>query len=89
MATGALYNNGTASAQIKATEGKVFGIVVNSHSSGTIKLWDSLTAANDVILNTFSVATGSQTITFAEPIVFNTALYLTVGGTIDYTVLYK
>lgn len=45
--------------------------------------------ASLLVTDTFTVATGSQVITFPEPILFNTGAYLTVGGTIDYTVLHK
>lgn len=41
------------------------------------------------ITNTFTVAAGSQVITFPEPIDFSRGLYLTVGGTINYTVVYE
>ena len=86
---GALYSNGTASAQIKAVAGRVYGILINSHTSGTLKLWDSLTAANAVVMNTFTLAAGSQVLEFPEPIVCNTGIFLTIGGTVDYTVLYN
>jgi len=87
MSEGALYLNGTTSQQVSAIPGKVYGILVNSHSSGTIKLWDSLTATGDVIMNTYTLSSGSQVILFPEPIVFNTGLFITKGGTIDYTVI--
>lgn len=44
--------------------------------------------ANFLVMNTFSPATGSSSIIFPKPIRFNQAVYLTVGGTIDYTVIY-
>jgi len=87
MTSGALYLNGTTSQQVSAIPGKVYGVIVNSHTSGTIKLWDSLTAANNVIVNTYTLSAGSQVIRFPEPVVFNTGLFITVGGTIDYTVI--
>ncbi len=215
MSEGALYSNNSASAQIKSAAGKVYGISVNSHSSGTVRLNDGIggttsagvkatgtltvtdvfsdgetvtieghvytmktaltgvadevligasaaasldnlksainasagegstygtgTVANDYVtattnsdttqvveairigeyanaytttetgdnsswggatlasgaeqnllmMNTYSAATGSQVISLPEPMVFNAGLYITVGGTIDYTVLYN
>ena len=86
---GALYTNLTASALIKTGVGKVYGIIVNSNTAGTIKLWDAVTATTPVILNTFSFVTAtSQVITFPEPINFTTGLYATIGGTADITILY-
>lgn len=87
MIQGAKYTNGTASAQIVAGRGRVYGVIVNSNSSGTFKLWDSLTATGTVICNTYTVASGSSVITFPEPIEFYTGLFLTVGGTLDYTII--
>lgn len=83
----AKYTNLSASAQIRDGAGTLYGIIVNSHTSGTIKLWDSLTAANTVIMNTFSFATGSQVYMFPMGISFYTGLYATLGGTADVTLL--
>lgn len=85
---GAKYTNITASGLIKTGGGRVFGLVVNSHTSGTLKLWDAVTATTPVITNTYSFPAGSQTITFAEPITFYTGLYATIGGTADVTILW-
>jgi len=85
----AKYLNTAASVQVKAGGGQVYGIIVNSHSSGTVKLWDSLTAANDIIVNTYSYPSGSQVVMFPTPIDFYTGLYYTEGGTADVTIIYK
>ena len=81
--------NGTASALIKTGVGSVAGVIVNSHTSGTIKLWDNTSAATTVIVNTITLAAGPQILTFPKPIEFYTGLYFTVGGTLDYTVVWK
>ena len=86
---GALYTNITADTLIKTGNGKVYGIVVNSHTSGTIKLWDNTSAATTVICNTYTFPSGSQVITFPEPINFNTGLYADIGGTVDITVIWN
>ena len=82
------YLNGTTSQLVKTGQGTVAGIIVNSHTSGTIKLWDNTSAASTVLNNTMTLATGPQTINLLnEP--FNTGLFITVGGTIDYTIVYE
>lgn len=86
---GALFKNTAASVQVKAGQGLVYGVVVNSHSSGTMKLWDALTATGTVILNTYTFATGSQVVLFPEPINFVTGLFFTLGGTADVTFIYN
>lgn len=82
------YLNGTTSQAVKSSAGTLYGIIVNSHTSGTIKLWDNTSAASTVLMNTFTVPSGSQVYTFPQGISFNTGLFITVGGTIDYTILY-
>jgi len=85
-----LYLNGTTSQAIATGSGKLFGVVVNSHTSGTLKLWDNTAGSGTVILNTITFAAGSGiTLMFNTPIAFNTGLFATVGGTIDYTFLYR
>lgn len=83
------YTNLSASAQIKAGSGTLYGIIVNSHTSGTLKLWDSLTASGTVITNTYTFATGSQVITFPQGVSYYTGLFATIGGTADITILWK
>ena len=87
--TGALSTNGTASASIKASQGRFYGVSVNSHTLGTLKFWDNTAGSGTVLLNTITFAAGPQVLTLPEPIVFSTGLYATVGGTIDYTIIYR
>lgn len=83
------YTNITADTLIKTGFGQVAGFVVNSHTSGTLKLWDNTSAATTVITNTFTFPSGSGVYRFPEPISFNTGLYADVGGTVDITIIYK
>lgn len=84
-----LYLNGTTSQAIATGSGTFHGVVVNSHTSGTLKFWDNTAGSGTIILNTITFASGPQTILFPVPISFKTGLYATVGGTIDYTILYR
>ena len=83
------YTNLSASAQIKSGGGTLYGVIVNSHTTGTLKLWDSLTASGTVIMNTYTFATGSQVIMLLQGVSFYTGLYATIGGTADITMLWK
>lgn len=83
------YKNITASALIKTGFGKVAGFIVNSHTSGTLKLWDNTSGATTVITNTYTFDSGSQVVRFPEPICFNTGLYATIGGTADVTIIWE
>lgn len=83
------YLNGTTTQAVKSAAGTLYGIIVNSNTSGTVKLWDNTAGSGTVLLNTFTPPTGtSQVYLFPMGISFNTGLFITVGGTIDYTVLY-
>lgn len=79
----------TGNVLIKTGPGNLTGVIVSSHTSGTIKFWDSLTAANTVLVDTYTYATGSQTITFFGA-KFTTGLFADVGGTTQkITVIYN
>ena len=85
----ATYTNLSASALIKTGAGVIKGIVVNSHSSGTLKLWDNTSAATTVIFNTITFAAGSGIVLNLPAVEFSTGLYATIGGTADITILWK
>lgn len=80
---------GTASALIRTGAGVVSGVIVSSHTSGTMKLWDNTSAAGTVLVDTFTFPAGSGVYMFPGPIEFYTGLYFTVGGTLNYTLVWK
>lgn len=81
------YLSGTTSQAIKATAGTLYGIIITAHTGGTLKLWDNTSAAGTVIMNTVTFSAGPNFLTFPMGISFNTGLFATVGGVIDYTIL--
>lgn len=83
------YKNITASELIKTGAGTISGIIVNSHTSGTVKLWDNTSAATTVICNTITFPAGSGFYKMPADISFTTGLYVTVGGTLDCTIVYS
>lgn len=80
--------NLSASALIKNGSGRVHGIVVNSHTSGNIKLWDSLTATGTVMNETITLAGGERWIPLFGG-TFGTGLFLTIGGTANVTIYWN
>jgi len=66
---------------LKTGAGVVYGVVVNSHTSGTLKLWDNTAGSGEVLVNTYTFAAGSSVVTFPAPLNFQTGLYATLGGT--------
>lgn len=89
MSNQAKYKNGTTTQTIVTGNGTLYGIIINSHSSGTLKLYDNTAASGTVIMNTFSFPSGSQIYMFPMGISFYTGLHAVKGGTIDYTFLTK
>lgn len=81
------YKNLTADALVKEGAGKLTGIFCASGSSPTIKIWDSMTAAAPILVNTFTPVTGVLTV-FPD-VIFTRGLFVDVGGTIDCTVFYE
>lgn len=82
------YLNTAASALIKTGAGQLYGIIVNSHTSGTLKLWDNTAASGTVLCNTITFAVGERWIPLMGA-TFGTGLYATIGGTADLTILYR
>lgn len=82
------YKNLSASGQVNVGQGVAVGVVINSHTTGTLKLWDSLTATGTVLCNTMSFAVGERFIPLFSAN-FTTGLFATIGGTADITILYK
>lgn len=83
------YTNLSASALVKTGAGYVYGVIVNSNTAGTLKLWDNTSAATTVLVNTYTFAAGSSNIVFPAALKFNTGLYATIGGTADITIAWK
>lgn len=81
-----LPKNITATGLIYTGPGTVAGVIVNSHTSGTIKLWDAITATTPVIVDTFTFPTGSGSYPFFGA-KFNVGLFATIGGTANVTLI--
>lgn len=80
--------NMTASGLVKTGTGRVQGIVINSHSSGTIKLWDNTAGSGTVLLETITLVAGERNIrTFGAT--FGVGLFITIGGTANITVMFN
>ena len=82
------YRNLSASALVKTGYGTIAGVIINFHSSGTLKLWDNTAASGTVICNTITFGVGERFIEMKD-ISFNTGLYATIGGTADITIVYR
>jgi len=82
------YKNITASGLVKTGAGKVVGVVINSHSSGTLRFWDAVTAATPTIFNTITLSAGERFIPLYE-VSFSIGLYVTIGGTANVTIVYQ
>ena len=86
----ALYQQGSADAQIKVGGGKLFGVFVSSTSSGTFTLYDPATASTSdpKIVATVTPAAGTQYVSFPAGIWFSKGLFIDVANTLEYTVVY-
>lgn len=82
------YVNITADTLIKTGAGQLYAVIINSHSSGTLKGWDNTSAATTVLFNTMTFAVGERWIPFFGA-TFGTGFYADVGGTVDLTILYR
>jgi hypothetical protein len=80
--------NLTASGLVKTGAGNVYGIIVSSHTSGTIKLWDNTAGSGTVVVDTMTLGASERWIPLFG-MAFGTGLYVTIGGTANITIAYK
>ena len=78
----------TTSTLIATGAGNISGIIVGSHTSGAIKLYDYTSATSTVLLNTYTFASGSQYIPLGGAR-FTTGLYASTSATLDVDVCYN
>ena len=83
----ASFVQANASTQVFAGKGIIKGILVSSTTSGTLKIWDSLSATGTVLINTITPAAG--TFIPLPNVQCNTGCYVTAANTIEYTILYS
>lgn len=83
------FLNTTSSGLVKNSDGTVHGVLVNSHTSGTIRLFDGTTASGTSVMGTYSFTAGSQVVNFGVGIKCDTGIFATVGGTANITILYN
>lgn len=85
--------NITASGDVYTGRGSVAGVIVNSHSNGTLILNDSPGGASGRAIfggaDGYTFASGSQVVEFPEPLDFYEGLYAEVGGTADLEIVYN
>ena len=82
------FLNTTSSGLVKNDNGTIHGVIVNSHTSGTIKFSNGTTAVND-IMGTYTFPAGSQVVNFGAGINCSTGIFATIGGTANVTILYN
>ncbi len=78
----------TGTGLIYTGQGTVNGIIVNSHTNGTLKLWDNTSAATTILIDTFTFPTGSGSYNLFG-VKFIKGIFATVGGTLDATISYN
>jgi hypothetical protein len=86
-----LYKNITTSTLIKTGTGVAVGLIVNSHTSGTVRLSDAITSTTPYISGVITLATSGTYDRFIPffGLKFTTGLYVTTTGTVNLTVVYN
>lgn len=82
-------NMATAGANVVSTSPvTLYGVVINSHTSGVIKIWDNTTATGSIVCNSITFAAGSGYYNLFG-ITTGTACTVSIGGTADITLAYR
>lgn len=79
---------------VEALQGGTDGNSITTTETMANAAWGAATlsgglAATITIMNTYTFPSGPQVLNFPAPINFQTGLYVVVGGTIDYTIIYR
>ncbi len=82
------YINLSASGLVKPGQGQAYGVIINSHTGGTLKLWDNTAGFGIVFCETMTFAVGERFIPLLGA-TFGTGLFATIGGTANITILYR
>jgi hypothetical protein len=80
----------TAAGVVKAAPGILRGLIINSHTSGVIKIWDNASAASGTALSSGNVtlAAGPQFVNLGDVYMKNGIYLNVVSGTVDITPVY-
>ena len=82
------FVNFTATGSIISGSGVLAGIIISNNSSGTLQLADSLTTTTPAITGTITLASTEHWIPMFG-VHFVTGLYITVGGSGNFTAVYN
>lgn len=81
--------NITSGTLIKTGAGQIKAIVINSHTSGTLRVLDGLTGAGTLMFGTITLGSAERELKFHNTD-FSTGLYVDLGGTaVDCSIIYK
>ncbi len=75
----AKYLNTTATGQVKTGRGLLYGVIVNSHTSGTLRFNDGTSGTTSAGVKATGVLTGSGVFTAGETITIGTVTYTMVA----------
>jgi hypothetical protein len=86
--------NGATTQVVEANRVGTYANAFTTTETGSNSAWGAGTlasgaAASLLMANTFTLSAGSQTVLYPNSVSFDTGLYLTIGGTLDYTVIYN
>jgi hypothetical protein len=76
----AKYFNTTASGQVKTGSGTLYGVIVNSHTSGTLRFNDGLSGTTSAGVKATGVLTASDVFTDGEEVVAGDVTYTMVDA---------
>lgn len=82
------YNQTSADVLVKTGQGVLQAIIVSSHTTGSIKLYDNTSATGAVLVDTYTYASGSQVIPFYG-LHFAVGLFADITGTQSITLAYN
>lgn len=86
----AQYTKISATSQVKSGAGILYGVIISSHSSASLIIWDSLSSSGAAVTGAYSPPSGSSIITFPKPIQMDIGIRFQLSaGSINATVIWE
>ena len=83
-----VVKNLSSSTIIKTEAGKLVNVTINSHTSGVFSLYNGTSALGSLMHSSITLAAGERSIPFYGEI-FDTGLFVNVGGTANLSFQYR
>lgn len=78
----------TGNTLLQTGAGVLYGVIINSHTSGVIRFYDGIAGTSGApIGGSYTPAAGSSVVTFPQPLEMKVGVWVQTSGTLDMTAI--